>query len=200
MIKDKKVEITKKDYLAFRYLAFVYDYTEIFTVIWVTLMSIALLIDYVITRRSLVIALIALFMPLSYINSIFIKLPEKAKKEYDSRTFSNPDFTISITNEILTISRATTTPSDIELKGLFSAFETIKQFCFFVSRNNYIIVPKNLLTNTEIDFLRKIIKSLPREKRRNPFSQGIKSALKNIFMLAFITVCAVLMILAYKLT
>ena len=200
MIKDKKIEISKKDYLTFRYFAFLYDYTEVFTVLWVCLVSIFILCDFFITRRNLIIALIALFMPISYINSIFFKLPEKAKKEYDSHTFSNPEFTLSITNESLTISRQTSTHSVIELNKLHSAFETFKQFCFFVSNNNYIILPKNLLSEDEFNFLRKTIKSLPKATRKNPFSQGIKSALKNIFMLAFITICAVLMILAYKIT
>lgn len=198
MIKDKKVEITKRDYLTFRYFAFLYDYTEVLTVLWVCAVSIFILFDFFITRRNLIIALIALFMPISYINSIFFKLPENAKKEYDSHTFSNPEFTLSITEETLTIIRESSTPSVIELKKLNSAFETLKQFCFFVSKNNYIILPKNLLSEKELDFVRKTIKSLPKANRKNPFSQGIKSALKNVFMMAFITICAVIMVLAYK--
>lgn len=198
MIKDKKIEISKKDYLTFRYFAFLYDYTELFTVLWVCAVSIFILFDFFTTRRNLIIALIALFMPISYINSIFFKLPENAKKEYDSRTFSNPEYTLSVTGKNLTISRETSTPSVIELDKLHSAFETFKQFCFFISNNNYIILPKNILSDDELSFLRKTIKSLPKANRKNPFSQGVKAALKNIFMLAFITICAVLMILAYK--
>lgn len=198
MIKDKKIEISKKDYLTFRYFAFLYDYTELFTVLWVCAVSIFILFDFFTTRRNLIIALIALFMPISYINSIFFKLPENAKKEYDSRTFSNPEYTLSVTSKNLTISRETSTPSVIELDKLHSAFETFKQFCFFISNNNYIILPKNILSDDELSFLRKTIKSLPKANRKNPFSQGVKAALKNIFMLAFITICAVLMILAYK--
>lgn len=200
MIKDKKIEISKKDYLTFRYFAFLYDYTELFTVLWVCAVSIFILFDFFTTRRNLIIALIALFMPISYINSIFFKLPENAKKEYDSRTFSNPEYTLSVTIKNLTISRETSTPSVIELDKLHSAFETFKQFCFFISNNNYIILPKNILSDDELSFLRKTIKSLPKANRKNPFSQGVKAALKNIFMLAFITICAVLMILAYKIT
>ena len=184
MIKDKKVEITKKDYLTFRYFAFLYDYSEVLTVLWVCAVSIFILCDFFITRRNLIIALIALFMPISYINSIFFKLPNKAKKEYESHTFSNPEFTLSITDENLIISRETSTPSAIELKKLSSAFETCKQFCFFISKNNYIILPKNILTDDELSFVRKTIKSLPKEKKKNPFSQGVKAMLKNVFMMA----------------
>lgn len=200
MLKDKKVEITKKDYLAFRYFAFLYDYTGLVTVFWVCILSAFVLVDYIITRRNLLIALIAVFMPASYINSIFFKLPKTAKEEYDSGAFSNPKFTLSLTGDTLSILRENSKVSEIQLTKLYSAFETYRQFCFFVSKNNYIILPKNLLTDEETKFVHKTVKSLPRANRKNPFQVELRTTLKNLFMLIFITICAVIMIISYKMT
>lgn len=200
MLKDKKVEITKKDYLTFRYLGFIYDYSSIITVLWVSVLSIFVLADYALNKRSLIIAIIALFMLISYINSIFFKMPKTAKQEFENKTFPNPEYTISIDENKLTVLRATSTPSEIEFSSLYSTFETVKQFCFFVSENNYLILPKTLLTKEEIVALKKIIKSLPTENKRNPFSVGMKALLKTFFMLLFITICAVLIVLAYKIS
>ena len=198
MIKDKKVEISKKDYLTFRYFAFLYDYTGVATVIWVSLLSLFVLWDYFMTQRSFLIAAIAIFMLASYIRSIFFTLPQSARTEYDSGTFPNPKFTLSLSGSIITIVRESSTPSEIELKSLYSAFETYSQFCFFISKNNYIILPKNLLTKEESAYVRSAIKALPRTNRRNPFSVGMKATVKNIATLAFITACAVLLIISYK--
>lgn len=198
MIKDKKVEISKKDYVTFRYFAFLYDYTGIATTVWTTLLSLFVLWDYFMTQRSFLIAAIAVFMIVSNIRSIFFIMPQNAKQEYDSKTFSNPEFTLSLCEETLTIKRETSSPSNIELKSLYSAFETYLQFCFFVSKNNYIILPKNLLTKEERAYMRSAVKALPRKTRRNPFSVGMKATIKNVASLAIVTLCVVFFILAYK--
>lgn len=200
MLKNKHVKITQKDYITFRYFAFLYDYTGIATIIWVSLLSLFVLWDYFMTQRSIIIAVIGVYMIISYINSIFVKLPKTAKEEYQAGTFPNPQFAISLTDSSLSILRENSTPSEIDLTSLYSAFETLKQFCFFISKNNYIILPKNILTDEEIKFVRSVITALPRKNRRNPFSVGIKATVKNIATLAFVTVCAVIIIISYKVT
>ena len=139
-------------------------------------------------------------MLVSYVNSIFVKLPKTAKEEYNAGTFSNPHYTISLSDDTLSIMRETSTPSVIKLQSLYSAYETIKQFCFFVSKNNYIILPKSILTDEEKKYIRSVIWALPRKNRRNPFSAGLKTTVKNIATLAFVTICAVIIIISYKAT
>ncbi len=200
MLKDKKVDISAKDYRTFRYFAFLYDYTGIFTIIWVSCLSLFVLWDYFMTQRSFIIAVIGIYMLVSYINSIFVKLPKTAKEEYASGSFPNPHYTISLTSDTLSIIRESSTPSVIELKSLYSAYETVKQFCFFISKNNYIILPKNILTDDEKKSVRSVISALPRKNKRNPFSVGLKATIKNISTLAFVTACAVILIISYKVT
>ncbi len=200
MIKEKKVNISSKDYITFRYFAFLYDYTGLATIIWVSIISLFILWDYFMTQRSFIIAVIGIYMLVSYISSIFVKLPKTAREEYENKTFSNPEYAFSLTESTLTILRETSTPSNIELTSLYSAFETLNQFCFFVSKNNYIILPKNILSKEEKLFIHHTIKALPRKNRINPFSVGIKATIKNIATLAFITICAVIIIISYKVT
>lgn len=198
MLKNREITITEKDYLTFRYFAFLYDYSSITTVFWVSAISIAVLVDYVINQRNLLIALIGAFMIINYIQSIFFKMPETAKSEYSSRRFPNSEYTFSLSENTLTIIRENSKNSEIALTSLHSAFETLHQFCFFISQNNYVILPKNKLSNEEKDYVRRIIFSLPRKNRKNPFAPGLKRSLKNLFMILFITVCAIIMIFAYK--
>lgn len=198
MLKNREITITEKDYLTFRYFAFLYDYSSITTVFWVSAISIAVLVDYVINQRNLLIALIGAFMIINYIQSIFFKMPETAKSEYSSRRFPNSEYTFSLSENTLTIIRENSKNSEIALTSLHSAFETLHQFCFFISQNNYVILPKNKLSNEEKDYVRRIIFSLPRKNRKNPFAPGLKRSLKNLFMILFITVCAIIMIIAYK--
>ncbi|MFA7637471.1 MAG: hypothetical protein WCX81_06885 [Monoglobales bacterium] len=200
MIKDKNIEISKKEYLTFRYFAFLYDYTGVAVVLWTTFLGLVVLWDYFMTRRSFIIAVIGIYMIASNINNIFFKMPKTARTEYASGTFSNPKYTFSLTEDTITISRETTSPSVIGLTNLYSVFETFFHFCFFISKNNYLILPKSLLSDDEIAFVRKAKKALPRINRRNPFSPGIKAAIKKIATLAFITVCAIIVVIAYKYT
>lgn len=198
MLKNREITITEKDYLTFRYFAFLYDYSSITTVFWVTAISIAVLVDYAINQRNLLIALIGAFMIINYIQSIFFKMPETAKSEYSSRRFPNSEYTFSLSESTLTIIRENSKNSEIELTSLHSAFETFHQFCFFISQNNYVILPKNRLSDEEKKFVRRTIFSLPRKNRKNPFAPGLKTSLKNLFMILFITICAIIMIIAYK--
>lgn len=200
MIKEKEIEITKKDYLTFRYLGFLYDYTGIIKTLWVLGISIAVIIDFFITRRSVIIALLGVFMFVSYVNSIFFKLPKIARAEFDNKTFPNPKYKFSISETTLYILRENSSPSEINLSRLHSAFETNKQFCFFISKNNYIILPKSTLMEDEIRFIKKAIKSLPRQNKKNPFAVELRTSIKNLFYIIFITVCAVLLIYVYKIT
>ena len=155
MLENKQINITEKDYLSFRYFAFLYDYSSITTVLWVTAISIAVLIDYAFTQRSLLIALIAIFMLINYGQNIFFKMPQAAKSEFSSRKFPNSSYCFSLTDKTLTLIRENSKESVIELRNLHSAFETIYQFCFFISQNNYVILPKNKLTDEEKLFVRK---------------------------------------------
>ena len=200
MIKDKNIEISKKDYLAFKYFAVLYDLPGLTTVVWVFSVSLAVLIDYFYTQRSFIILLIALLMSGMYINNLFFKTPKVAKEEYESKTFPNPKYLFSFSNDSVTITREGSSPSEIKLATLSSSYETFLHFCFFISLHNYIIVPKRLLSDDEIMFIRKAIRALPLKKRKNPFSSGVKNTIKTFLMLAFITVCAVLVIFSHKMT
>ena len=200
MIKDKKVEISRKDYMTFKYGAILYDTPGLVTILWVCTIAGAVLVDFLFTQRSFIMLLIAILMVGMYINNLFVKLPANTKKEYDKKAFPNPEYTFSFTGDSVVIARESSSPSEIKLTNLYSSFETITQFCFFVSMHNYIILPKRLLNEDEIAAIRKAIFSLPRIKRKNPFSSGVKNTLKTFFMLAFITICAVLVIFSYKMT
>ena len=52
----------------------------------------------------------------------------------------------------------------------------------------------------EIRFIKKAIKSLPRQNKKNPFAVELRTSIKNLFYIIFITVCAVLLIYVYKIT
>lgn len=200
MLENKQITITEKDYLTFRYFAFLYDYSTIATMFWVIAISIAVLIDYAFTQRSLIIALVAIFMLVNYGQNIFVKMPRTAKSEYSSRKFPNSSYSFSLTDKTLTLIRENSKDSVIELKNLHSAFETIYQFCFFISQNNYVILPKNKLTDEEKLFVRNTIFALPYKNRKNPFAPGLKTSLKNLLMILFITICGVVLIISYKVT
>ena len=200
MLENKQITITEKDYLTFRYFAFLYDYSSITTVLWVTAISIAVLVDYAFTQRNLLIALVAIFMIVNYMQNIFVKMPQTAKSEYSSKTFPNPSYTFSLTGKTLTLMRENSSDSVIELEKLHSAFETIHHFCFFISMNNYVILPKNKLTDEEKLFVRKTIFALPYKNRKNPFAPGLKTSLKNLLMILFITLCGIILIISYKIT
>ena len=193
MLENKQITITEKDYLTFRYFAFLYDYSTIVTMFWVVAISIAVLVDYASTQRSLIIALVAIFMLVNYGQNIFVKMPQTAKSEYSSRKFPNSSYAFSLTDKTLTLMRENSKESVIELKNLHSAFETIYQFCFFISQNNYVILPKNKLTDEEKLFVRKTIFALPYKNRKNPFAPGLKTSLKNFLMILFITILNLLM-------
>lgn len=200
MIKDKKVEISKKDYLTFKYGAILYDTPGLITIMWVCAIAFGVLVDYFYTQRSFIMLLIAILMVGMYINNLFIKLPSTTKTEYEKKAFPNPEYTFSFTGDSIVIARESCSPSEIKLTNLYSSFETISQFSFFVSMHNYIILPKRLLSDEEITAIRKAIFSLPHNKRKNPFSSGVKNTIKTFLMLAFITVCAVFVIYSYKMT
>ena len=198
MLKEKEIKITRKDYLTFRYFAFLYDYSSIATTFWVSAISIAVIVDYFFTQRSTIIALIGVFMIISYINSIFVKMPRAAKEDYERRSFPNSKYTFSLTENTLTLLRDNGKNSEIALTTLHSAFETIHHYCFFISQNNYLILPKDRLTSEEKEFVRKTIFSLPRKNRKNPFAPPLRTSLKNLFIMIFITICAVIMVIANK--
>ncbi|MBR5586339.1 MAG: hypothetical protein IKW02_00090 [Clostridia bacterium] len=200
MIKDRKIEISKKDYLTFKYGAILYDTPGLVTILWVCTIAFAVLVDYIYTRRSFIMLLVAIFMVGMYINNLFVKLPSTTKTEYEKKAFPNPEFVFSFTGKSIVIARESSSPSEIGLLNLSSSFETFTQFCFFVSMHNYIIVPKRLLSADEITEIRQSIFSLPRNKRKNPFSSGVKNTVKTFLMLAFITFCAVFVIYSYKMT
>jgi len=200
MLENKQITITEKDYLTFRYFAFLYDYSTIATMFWVIAISIAVLIDYAFTQRSLIIVLVAIFMLVNYGQNIFVKMPQTAKSEYSSRKFPNPSYSFSLTDKTLTLMRENSKDSVIELKNLHSAFETIYQFCFFISQNNYVILPKNKLSDEEKLFVRNTIFALPYKNRKNPFAPGLKTSLKNLLMILFITICGIILIISYKVT
>lgn len=198
MLENKEITITEKDYLTFRYFAFLYDYSSITTVFWITAISIFAIVDYAINRRSLLITLVAIFMLVIQIQNIFVKMPQTAKSEYSSRSFPNPHYTISLTGDTLTLSREKSKDSVIKLTALHSSVETIHQFCFFISSNNYVILPKHKLTDEEKAFIRNTILALPAKNRKNPFAPGLKTSIKNLAMILFITICAIILIISYK--
>ena len=200
MLENKQITITEREYLTFRYFAFLYDYSSITTVLWVTAISIAVLVDYAFTQRSLIMALIAVFMLVNYGQNIFFKMPQTAKSEFSGRKFPNSSYTFSLTDKTLTLLRENSKDSVIELTNLHSAFETIYHFCFFISQNNYLILPKSKLTDEEKLFVRKTIFALPYKNRKNPFAPGLKTSLKNLLMILFITICGLILIISYKVT
>ncbi len=200
MIKEKKMKITEKDYMTFKLWAFLHDYVSVLSIVWTCALSVVVLIDFVLTRRSLLIAALAVAMPAIYIKNIFFQLPKNSKAEYESGAFPNPEACISLTENSLTILRENSSPSEIKLNQLFSSFESAKQFYFFISQHNYIILPKNILTKEEISEISRTIKALPRKNRKNPFSMSFGKALRSVLSLLFITLCVIMVLVAYKIT
>ena len=189
----KKINLTINDFVMYEEITYFSSVSKVLGMIFVLALLVLTYIGYKATGQVGLLLFVFGIPVVSYLYTAFSMIPKKAADFYKTSPFLDfpPMFTLS--EETMAIERRNTT-SELKLSQILSIIERFGYFFIYISKNNFIILPKRDLNKEEINFVRKVRKSLPRKQRRSPHKMTPAKALTTALITIFITLAIWLLI------
>ena len=189
----KKINLTINDFIMYEEITYFSSISKILGMIFVLALLILTYIGYRATGQGLLLLFVFGIPVVSYVYTAFGMIPKKAGSFYKTSPFLEFPPMFTLTEDVMTIERRSNV-SELKLSQILAIIERFGYFYIYISKNNFIILPKRDLNKDEIVFVRKVIKSLTRKQRRSPHKMTPLKALTTALITIFITLAVWLLI------
>ena len=189
----KKINLTIDDFIKYEEITYFSSISKILGMIFVLVLFVLAYIGYRATGQGLLLLFVFGIPIVSYAYTAFSMIPQKAGSFYKTSPFLDFPPMFTLTEDTMSIERRSGI-SELKLSQILSVIERFGYFFIYISKNNFIILPKRDLNKEEIAFVRKVIKSLPRKQRRSPHKMTPVKALTTALITILLTLAVWLLI------
>lgn len=189
----KKINLTINDFVMYEEITYFSSISKILGMIFVLVLFVLTYIGYRATGQGLLLLFVFGIPIVSYAYTAFSMIPQKAGSFYKTSPFLDFPPMFTLTEDTMSIERRSSV-TELKLSQILSIIERFGYFYIYISKNNFIILPKRDLNKEEIIFVRKVIRTLPRKQRRSPHKMTPVKALTTALITIFITLAVWLLI------
>lgn len=189
----KKINLNIDDFVIYEEITYFSSVSKILGMLFVLVLLILTYIGYRATGQGLLLLFVFGIPVVSYVYTAFSMIPQKAGSFYKTSPFLDFPPMFTLTEDSMSIERRSGV-SELKLSQILSIIERFGYFFIYISKNNFIILPKRDLNKDEIVFVRKVMKSLPRKQRRSPHKMTPGKALTTALITILLTLAVWLLI------
>lgn len=189
----KRINLTIKDFVMYEEITYFSSISKILGMVFVLALLVLTYIGYRATGQGAFLLLVFGIPVISYAYTAFSMIPKKAGEFYRTSPFLDFAPMLTLTEETISLDRKNNT-TELKLEQILSIIERFGYFFIYISKNNFIILPKRDLLKEEVVFVRNVRKSLPRKQRRSPHKMTPAKALTTALITIFITLAVWLLI------
>ncbi len=182
----KRIKLTIRDFVIYEEITYFSSISKILGMIFVLLLLILTYIGYRATGQGLLLLFVFGIPIVSYVYTAFSMIPKKAGEFYKTSPFLDFPPMLTLTEESIAIERRNST-SELKLSQILAIIERFGYFFIYISKNNFIILPKRDLNNDEIIFVKNVMRTLSKKQRRSPHKTPLLKALTTALITIFVT-------------